>query len=250
MLKKEFSTIEMIWLGSLQLLTQNNKRLQKLRDMSDRAAQKWIKNHKITFEKTVDTYEAAVRCADILNNLFSDTIVFEVTKFGETIRIRMQSQPIYNSIYMNAKKSGIKIFPLDAPIFVNALKNMTGREFRSQMVEFNNMEEVIDLLPLEVGLNVLISVKMTKGTIKINETDSNELGLGIIDKVSIRHEKTGNTFIGMSYSSSKVPKGTVFISISDARAIGYNEGDKIRIEKAEKEAAEELVSIEEYNTKE
>jgi formylmethanofuran dehydrogenase subunit D len=238
--KNRVSKIEVIWLSSLQLLAQTTKNLQKLRIMSDSVAEKWIKKHGLVFKKKVDTYDAAVSCAELLNETFSDTVVFEITKMGETIRIRMESQPIYNSVYMNTKRKGMKIFSLDAPIFINALQKMTGREFRSSLVEFNTDEEVIDLLPLEVGMNVLLSMATAKGTIKINEEDSKELGLGIIDKVVINHEKTGNTFIAMSYSSSKIPKGAVLISMGDAESIGYSEGDKVRVEKSGKEKDEDM----------
>jgi hypothetical protein len=240
----------MIWLHALQLLAQTQRGMKKLRNIEKSIGKKWLKEHKIKLPKKVETYDAAVSCGDIINNNYKskeDNIIYEITKVGESIKVNSRAYFFYNKAYTHTKRKNMKVFPFSTAVLITSLKDMTERDFRSELDNFNSEEETVNLLPLEVGLTIIISLKLSKGTIRISEADAKELGLGIIDDVSIRHKKSGKSFIGISYTSSKVAKGTVFMSVADARIIGYEEGEKIVVEKAGKEAGKaELVELGEY----
>jgi hypothetical protein len=239
----------MIWIHSLGLLTRTTQGMKSLRKMESNIGQKWINDHKIELPKKVETYDAAVTCADLINSSYDGegNVIYEITKVGEGIRVILRSYPLYSKAYMHSKKKGITIFSFSTAVLITALKYVTGRDFRSEQGNFNSEEMTVNLLPLEVGLTIIISLKLSKGTIRISEADAKELGLGIIDDVVIKHRKSGKTFGGMSYTSSKLVKGTVFMGVADARIIGYEEGEKVVIEKAGKEAQKvELVDLGEY----
>jgi hypothetical protein len=240
----------MIWLHALQLLAQNSEGLKKLRKIESSIGKKWLQDNEIKLAKKVESYDAAVSCGDIINGKYrgdEHNMIYAITKVGESLNVNLRTYPIYNKAYTYTKTKGMKIFPFSTAVFITALKEMTTRDFRSEMESFNSEEETVNLLPLEVGLTIIISLKLSKGTIKLSEGDASELGLGLIDDVSIKHKKSGKRFSGMSYSSSKVSKGTVFMSVADARIIGYEEGEKAVVEKAGKETEKpELVEIGEY----
>jgi hypothetical protein len=240
----------MIWLHAIQLLTQTAEGTKKLRKMEAAIGESWLNKNKVKLPKKVESYAAAVSCGDIVNGLFKgneENIVYSVSKIGETIRVELRAHPIYNRAYSFTKKKNMKVFSFSTAVIITALKKMTERDFRSELADFSAGEETIDLLPLEVGLTIIISLKLLKGTIRISDADAKELGLGLIDDVSIKHRKSGKIFKGISYTSSKVAKGTVLLSIADARIIGYEEGEKVVVEKAGKEeVAAELVESKEY----
>jgi hypothetical protein len=242
--------IVMIWLHALQLLAQTPERMKRLRKIESSIGEKWLNEHKIKPVKKVETYDAAVSCGDIINSNYEgdgDNIIYEITKVGESIKLNLRAHTLYNKVYMHTKKKNMKVFSFSTAVVISALRDTTERDFRGELDNFNSGEETVNLLPLEVGLTIIISLKLSKGTIRISETDAKELGLGLIDDVSIKHRKSGKIFIGMSYTSSKVAKGTVLMSVSDARIIGYEEGEKAVVEKAGKEAEKaELVELGEY----
>jgi hypothetical protein len=231
----------MIWLHAVQLLAQTSRGMKKLKKIEASIGKKWLSDHKVKLPKKVETYDAAVTCGDIINNRYrgeEENIIYEVTKVGESIRVNLRAYSLYNRAYTHTKRKNMKFFPLSTAVIITTLKDMTERDFRSELDNFNYQEETVNLLPLEVGLTIIISLKLSEGTIRISEPDAKELGLGIIDDVSIRHRKSGKTFVGISYTSSKIGKGTVYMSIADARVIGYEEGEKVVVEKAGKEAEE------------
>jgi hypothetical protein len=247
---KQLNDMVMIWLHALQLLAQTQEGMKKLRRIESRIGEKWIKEHKIELPKKVETYDAAVSSGDIINSKFKgndENIIYEVTKVGESITVNLRGYPLYTKTYTYTKRKNMKVFPFSTAVLITALKNMTERDFRSELDNFNSEEETVNLLPLEVGLTIIISLKLSKGTIRISEADAKELGLGLIDDVAIKHKKSGKNFSGMSYTSSKVGKGTVFLSVADARIIGYEEGEKVVVEKAGKDTEQaELVEVGEY----
>jgi hypothetical protein len=247
---KQLNDMVMIWLHAVQLLAQTQEGLKKLRKIESRIGEKWLKEHKLELPKKVETYDAAVSSGDIINSNYEgdgDNVIYEITKVGESITVKLHAFSLFNKTYAFTKKKNMKVFPFSTAVLITALKNMTERDFRSELDNFNSEEETVNLLPLEVGLTIIISLKLSKGTIRISESDSKELGLGIIDDVSIKHKKSGKIFSGMSYTSSRVGKGMAFMSVADARIIGYEEGEKVVVEKAGKDTAQtELVEIGEY----
>jgi hypothetical protein len=240
----------MIWLHALQLLAQSASGLKKLRKIEAEIGEEWLAANDIDLPKKVESYDAAVSCGDIINLNYGETddnIVYEITKIGESIKITLRAYPVYNKSYKLSKRKGMKVFSFGSAILVTALRKMTERDFRSELEVFNSEEEIVNLLPLEVGLTIIISLKLSKGTVRVSDADAKELGLGLIDDVTIKHRKSGKTFAGMSYTASKVARGTVLMSIADARIIGYEEGEKVIVEKSGKESEKaELVALGEY----
>jgi hypothetical protein len=241
------NNLTMIWLHALQLLAQTSRGMKKLRKIESKIGNDWIAEKKIEFDNRAETYDAAVSCGDILNKFFSESLLYEVTKIGEVIRVHLQANALYSEVYTYTRKKSMKVFSLNAAIVVAALKQITGRDFRTELNTFNAEEEIVDFLPLEVGLTIILSLKLTKGTIKISETDAKELGLGIIDNVTVKHVKSGKSFIGISYTSSKLSRGLIFLSLADARLLNFEEGEKVVIEKTSgQEEVAELVELGEY----
>jgi hypothetical protein len=239
--------LTMIWLHAVQLLAQTSRGLKKLRKLESNIGNDWLDQSRLNLESKAESYDAAVSCGDLLNNYFSGNLVYEVTKIGEIIRVHIQACPIYTNTYNYTRKKNMKLFSFNASIMVAALKRITGRDFRTDLNKFNSEEEIIDFLPLEVGLTIILSLKLTKGTIKISEADAKELGLGIIDNVTVRHVKSGKSFIGISYTSSKLSRGLIFLSLADARIQNFEEGEKVIIEKTSgQEDVAELVELGEY----
>jgi hypothetical protein len=235
-----------IWLHAMEAIAQTPSGYRKFTELEHEVSLKWLNKLGFKFEKQKTPFESVKKFADFFNATYTDRSM-RVEKIGEIISVTMEGVNPFNKVHAMTQKKGMKIFSFRAANLLTCIKEMTGQVYRGDMVKFEEKGvSVLNLLPLEVGINAVVSPKLAKGTVKISDSDLIDLGLGIIDEVKVTHAKSGKFFTSISYSSSKLPKGTILVSFPDAKKLGLKESDKVLVEKAGKEAVAELVEEKEY----
>lgn len=244
--KKEIDDLSLTWFHSLQVFAQTPEGYEKFREVEDKASKKWLEKVGMKFDKKKSPYEAAMSFAEFFNNMFEGR-KFEVEEIGKVLKVHLKGYCPYADACLKTQRKRMKIVCLRAPNFLTSVKEMANQEFKSELTQFNPSEEcILNLLLYEIGLDVVISLKLTKGTVRISEKSIAELGLATIDTVTVRHTKSGKSFTAMCYSSSKVPRGAVYLSMPDAKILELKEGDRVTVERARRGATEELVKEAEY----
>ncbi len=98
---------------------------------------------------------------------------------------------------------------------------------------------------------IIISNKVSKGTVKINEDDAIKIGVGLVDDVIIKPTKkeiADRKLVAMSLTAKTCPQDAVIINAGDANLLGLEEDDTVFINKTEAEEKPEFVEEETYES--